>query len=69
MDQTTTLIIIGLAIGLGVFFAWRGAQPPNVAKGPRLVPYTFLMLICVTIGLMMLVHLANLNGIVTGGQR
>lgn len=68
MDQITTLAIIGLCIGLGVFFAWRGAQPPNVLKGPRLVPYNFLMLVCIAIGLMMLVHLANIHGIVTGNQ-
>jgi hypothetical protein len=66
MDQITTLAIIGICIALGVLCGWRGAQPPNVMKGPRLVPYNFLMLVCVAVGLMMLVHLANLNGVVTG---
>lgn len=68
MDQQTTLVIIGLCIGLGAFFAWRAAQPPNVIKGPRLVPYTFLMLACIAVGLFMLVHLVNMYGIVTGNS-
>ncbi len=66
MDLIITLAIIGICIALGAFCAWRGATPPDVLKGPRLVPYNFLMLVCVAVGLMMVVHLVNLLGVVTG---
>ncbi|MEY4254883.1 MAG: hypothetical protein RLZZ141_110 [Pseudomonadota bacterium] len=70
MDQTTTLVIGAIAALLTAFFGWRGALPPNFVKGPRLIPYRFLMLLSAAALLMMVVHLANLHGIQTGnGQR
>jgi amino acid transporter len=69
MDQTTTLVIGAVAALLTAFFGWRGALPPNFAKGPRLIPYRFLMLLSAAALLMMVVHLANLYGIQTGNRQ
>lgn len=66
MDETTTLAVGAIAVLMTLFFGWRGALPPDFAKGPRLIPYRFLMMLSATGVLMMLVHLANLHGIVTG---
>ena len=66
MDEQTTLAIGAAALILALFFGWRGARPPNFAKGPRLVPHRFLMLLFATFALMMLVHLVNIHGVVTG---
>lgn len=44
-------------------------MPPNFAKGPRLIPHRFLMLLSAAVLLMMIVHLANLHGIETGNNR
>ena len=69
MDQTTTLVIGAIAALLTAFFGWRGALPPDFVKGPRLIPYRFLMLLSAATLLMMVVHLANLHGIETGNNR
>lgn len=69
MDEMTTLIVGAIAALLTLFFGWRGAMPPNFAKGPRLIPHRFLMLLSAAILLMMIVHLANLHGIETGNNR
>jgi hypothetical protein len=66
MDEQTTLAIGAATLILAIFFGWRGAQPPNVIKGPRLVPHRFLMLLFAALTLMMLVHLVNIHGVVTG---
>ena len=39
-------IMLGLAGGLGAiagFAGWRGALPPNLMKGPRLIPWRAIM--------------------------
>ena len=39
-------IMLGLAGGLGAiagFAGWRGALPPNLIKGPRLMPWRAIM--------------------------
>lgn len=39
-------ILIGLCLALGAAFAgWRGARPPNPHRGPRLIPWRFLMVL------------------------
>lgn len=66
MDLWTTVIIMAAAIVVGLFCAWRGAQPPNVLRGPRMIPYRFLMVLAAALAMLMLVHLANLAGFETG---
>lgn len=66
MDLISTLVIGFALLGLGLVSGWRGAKPPNLAAGPRLIPWRGIMLTCAAIDLMLLVHLANLLGVQTG---
>jgi hypothetical protein len=66
MDLNTTLIAAGFALGALIFFGWRGAKPPDLLRGPRLIPHRMLMLLSAGALLVLLVHLANLVGIRTG---
>jgi hypothetical protein len=61
-DWTTTLIALAIALALTVLFGWLGARPPNFAKGPRLIPYRFLMLLSGAAVLVLLIHVKTLMG-------
>ncbi len=69
MDLPLTLAIGCGLLALAVFAGWRGARPPNPHKGPRLMPWRFLMLLAAAGLLAMLVHAVNLLGLSTGGNR
>lgn len=58
MSLTLTLILLAVAAPLTVFAGWRGAQAPNVIKGPRMVPWRFVMLMSAALSVLLLVHLA-----------
>ncbi len=64
--MTVTLAIAAFAAAAGILFGWLGARPPDFRKGPRLVPWRFLMLLCAVVVLYMLVHVVNLMGVTTG---
>lgn len=66
MDLTVTIIVLVALLALAVFCGWRGARPPNVIKGPRLMPWRPLMMACAVAIMLLLVHLANLLGVQTG---
>lgn len=66
MSLTLTLALLASALGLTAAFGWLGARPPDLRRGPRLLPYRFLMLLSAAAGVMMLVHLVNLMGVTTG---
>ncbi|AZS20983.1 MULTISPECIES: hypothetical protein [unclassified Caulobacter] len=68
MDLTVTAAAAILFLILAVLFGWLGARPINVLKGPRLIPWRPLMMICVVGLMLMMVHLVNLLGVQTGGQ-
>jgi hypothetical protein len=61
-----TLLSAAVGIGLTVLCGWRGARPPDVVRGPRMVPWRFLMLLSAAWVLLMVVHLFNLMGVETG---
>jgi len=61
-----TVILLAASAALTVFFGWMGSRPFDPNKGPRMVPWRFLMLLGFTVALLMVVHLLNLNGITTG---
>jgi hypothetical protein len=69
MDWPVTLIAAAAALGLTVLFGWLGARPPNILKGPRLVPHRFLMLLSAVAVMILLVHALNLAGFSTGAGR
>lgn len=68
MDLTVTAAAAILFLILAVLFGWLGARPINVLKGPRLIPWRPMMMICVVGLMLMVVHLVNLLGVQTGGQ-
>ena len=69
MDMTLTLAVMAGFAGLAVFAGWRGARPPNPHKGPRLMPWRFIMLLAAAGTLPMIVHVLNLLGVTTGNGR
>jgi len=69
MDMPLTFALTVGFGGLAVFCGWRGAQPPNVIKGPRIMPWRMLMLLSAAACILMLVHLVNLAGVPTGNHQ
>ena len=69
MEMTLTLAAAAGLAGLAVFAGWRGARPPNPHKGPRLIPWRFLMVLAAACTIPMIVHVLNLLGVTTGNGR
>ena len=63
MDLPTTIALLGASLIVAVFCGWRGARPPDPAKGPRLMPYRALMLLAAALALFLLIHIASLTGL------
>ncbi len=61
---TFALIVVALASAL--FCGWRGSRPPDLRRGPRMVPWRPLMVALAVAFLVLLVHLVNLMGVTTG---
>jgi hypothetical protein len=66
MDWPITLTLAASAAVLTGLFGWLGARPPDLARGPRLVPWRLLMVLSAVGLILMLVHMANLAGVATG---
>jgi hypothetical protein len=66
MDTKTTLGLIALSVSAAAIFGWRGAQPLNIQKGPRLIPWRPMMAASATAAIILIVHLVNLLGVTTG---
>lgn len=66
MDWQVAATIAVAAAAFCVVCGWRGARPPDIHKGPRMVPWRLLMVSSAVVVLLMLVHLANLAGVSTG---
>ena len=64
MDILITVALIALAIGLAALFGWLGARPAVPLKGPRMVPYRLLMILCAAAVLVLATHLAGAMGLV-----
>jgi hypothetical protein len=67
MNLTVTVISLALLMALAVLCGWRGARPADIQKGPRMMPWRLLMMICVVAIILFVVHLLNLFGMQTGG--
>jgi hypothetical protein len=63
MPWPETLSALAIASALVVLFGWLGARPPNFDRGPRLVPYRFLMLLSAVVVEFLLVHVKELAGL------
>ncbi|MDB5499447.1 MAG: hypothetical protein JWP28_3478 [Phenylobacterium sp.] len=66
MDIALTLMIGASLLALAVFAGWRGARPPNPHRGPRLMPWRFIMLLAAAGLLPIIIHMVNLMGVTTG---
>lgn len=62
MSQPLTLVLLILAIAATLFSGWRGARPPDLNRGPRLMPWRFLMLLSAAFVMLLLIHLVALLG-------
>ncbi len=63
------LTLTGLACGvaLAVFANWRAGRPRDDLK-PKMLPWTFIMILAAFWSLLMVVHLINLGGVETGPE-
>ena len=69
MSLNLTLILIGVfAAGFGLA-AWMSGRPPNLARGPRMIPWTLIAILCAATEVFLLAHLVNLLGFETGNGR
>lgn len=66
MTLNVTLSLFAACVAVAVFAGWRGARPLDFAKGPRMIPWRFIMLLATAAALPFLVHLVNLLGVRTG---
>jgi hypothetical protein len=64
----TLALLAACLVGL-VFTGWRGARPPDLTKGPRMMPWRFLMLLFGALAFFLLIHLATLMGVQRPGPR
>ncbi len=69
MDWTITLGLMTLFAGAGLVCGWLGARPPNFARGPRLIPYRFLMMLAAFGFIVTAAYALSLAGIKGGGNR
>lgn len=63
--MSATLAITAAFTGLAAFAGWRGARPPDLVKGPRMMPWRLIMLTSASVVILLLVHLASLTGVYT----
>lgn len=68
MNLPFTVAALVVLLILAAFCGWRGARPANILKGPRMVPWRPLMMVCAVAIMLLLVHLLNLLGLQTGNQ-
>ena len=66
MDLPVTLTIAGGLAAVALFAGWRGARPPNPHRGPRMIPWRFIMVTAAAGLLPILVHAASLMGLTAG---
>jgi hypothetical protein len=53
MDARTLLALSAGCAALAVFSGWRGARPPNPLKGPRMIPWRWLMVVSATAAILL----------------
>lgn len=61
MSLELTLILLVASAVVGGFSGWRGALMPDLRRGPRMVPWRFIMLLCAALAMLLIVHLVSLG--------
>lgn len=64
MDLTVTIATCAGLLTLAVTAGWMGARPPNPHRGPRMVPWRFIMLLAAAGLLADLTWLASVLGLI-----
>ena len=62
MSMTLTLALLIAATGLMIFAGWRGGRPLDLTKGPRMMPWRFIMLLSGAFAALLLIHVGTLLG-------
>ena len=64
MNPELTAVLLGVSLALVLFCGWRGARPPDFRRGPRMIPWRWLMLLFAAAAMTLLIHLvAVLQGL------
>ncbi|MDO9431618.1 MAG: hypothetical protein Q7T84_09975 [Phenylobacterium sp.] len=66
MTLNVTLALCAALLFIAAFAGWRGSKPPDVMKGPRLIPWRFIMVTAAAFAMFLIVHVVNLLGVKTG---
>jgi hypothetical protein len=66
MDLTLPLSLAASLLALALFSGWRGSRPPNPHKGPRLVPWRFVMLAAAACLFFVLAYVGQQAGLIAG---
>jgi hypothetical protein len=61
-DLRAALLIFVACVAGSVFCGWRGARQWDLRKGPRMAPWSLMMLLLATAALFALVAALNLAG-------
>jgi hypothetical protein len=59
MSASLTLILLIASVAMVLLAGWRGSRPPDITRGPRMVPWRFLMLVFAALAFLLLIHLAT----------
>jgi hypothetical protein len=63
MNLQLTAGLLALCLAIAAFAGWRGARPPDFRKGPRMIPWRWIMLLSTAAASVFLIHLvASLRG-------
>ncbi len=65
LDLPLTVILLVVTSALTFFCGYMGQRPMNPKKGPRMVPWPFLMMLLLTVSLFLVVHLLTVLGLKT----
>lgn len=69
MDDALPLWIIAAACAaIAAFAGWRGARPPNLMKGPRLIPWRLIMVTGALAAILLIAQAERMSGIVLPGR-
>ncbi len=63
MSVIPTVALLAAALALAVFAGWRGSRPWDLARGVRMIPWRFIMLLSGVAILILAVHLGTLMGV------
>jgi hypothetical protein len=67
MDARILFPAIGVLAVAAVLAGWRGARPPDPSRGPRLVPWRLIMLLCVALTIILILEAVRQAGWGPGG--